>query len=135
MKEIVETRVRYGSPRVYTLLRREGYYVNHKRVERIYREQGYSLRNKRPRRRVSPEHRSPKGEGTRLNEVWAMDFVSDALFNGRRIRALTVVDTFSREALAINVGTKLTGLDVIDTLEEIAKERGLPERIKSDNGT
>jgi putative transposase len=57
MKEIVETRVRYGSPRVYTLLRREGYYVNHKRVERIYREQGYSLRNKRPRRRVSPEHR------------------------------------------------------------------------------
>jgi putative transposase len=81
------------------------------------------------------QHRSPKGEGTRLNEVWAMDFVSDALFNGRRIRALTVVDTFSREALAINVGTKLTGLDVIDTLEEIAKERGLPERIKSDNGT
>ena len=135
MKDIVETRVRYGSPRVYTLLRREGYFVNHKRVERIYREQGYSLRNKRPRRRVSPEHRSPQGDSTRLNEAWAMDFVSDSLYNGHRIRALTVVDTFSREALAIRVGFKLTGNDVIETLDEIAKERGLPERIKTDNGT
>ncbi len=135
MKEIVETRIRYGSPRVYTLLRREGFYVNHKRVERIYREQGYSLRNKRPKRRVSPEHRSPSNECSRLNEVWAMDFVSDALFNGRRIRALTVVDIFSREALAIRVGIKLTGADVIETLDDIAKERRLPERIKTDNGT
>ena len=135
MKEIVETRVRYGSPRVYTLLRREGYFVNHKRVERIYREQGYSLRNKRPKRRVSPEHRSPSTDCTKLDEAWAMDFVSDALFNGRRIRALTVVDIFSREALAIRVGMKLTGLDVIETLEEIGRQRGLPNRIKSDNGT
>jgi len=62
-------------------------------------------------------------------------FFSDSLFNGRRIRALTVVETFSREALAIRVGIKLTGTDVIETLEEIAKERGFPERIKTDNGT
>lgn len=135
MEEIVKTRIRYGSPRVYTLLRREGYYVNHKRVERIYREQGYSLRNKRPKRRVSPEHRSPEGESTKLNQVWAMDFVSDSLFNGRRIRALTVVDTFSREALAIKVGFKLTSIDVIQVLNDIIKERGRPERIKTDNGS
>ncbi len=62
-----------------------------------------------------------------------MEFVSDSLFNGRRIQVSTVVDTIRREALMIRVGIKLTGLDVIETLENIVKERGLPVRIKTDN--
>ena len=135
MREIAETRIRYGSPRIHTLLRREGYVINHKRTERIYREQGFNLHRKRPKRRVSPSHRVAREPVSRIDEVWGMDFVSDALFTGQRIRALTIVDLYSRECLAISVGRKLTSTDVIATLEKIALKRGLPERIKTDNGS
>lgn len=70
-----------------------------------------------------------------INEVWSMDFVADELFNGRRIRALTVVDNFSREALAIPVGQRLTGLDVVETVDRLAERRGPPSRIQVDNGS
>lgn len=98
IKEIAETRVRYGYRRIHVLLRREGWAVNVKRVRRLYRMEGLNLRAKRPRRHVMAARRVERPLASRPNEIWAMDFVSDALFNGRRFRALTVVDAFSREA-------------------------------------
>ncbi len=73
-------------------------------VYRLYRDDGLSLRLKKPRRNVSAANRSRQPAAAAANEMWSMDFVSDALFDGRRLRALTVVDAFTREALAIDVG-------------------------------
>lgn len=101
--DLAKSRVRYGYFRIYILLRREGWRVNHKRVHRLYRDEGLSLRLKRPRRHVSAAHRERQPTALRPNERWSMNFVSDALFDGRRLRALTVVDAFTREALAIEV--------------------------------
>lgn len=137
IKEITQNRVRYGCPRVYVLLRREGWAVNHKKVERIYQEEGLSLRFKRPKRRVSAAHRKDDAPPlTAINQCWSMDFVVDQLFNGRRLRSLTVVDNFSRECLAITVDHGLKGGEVVETMNAIYKRTGRkPERIKVDNGS
>ena len=136
IKEIAQNRVRYGSPRIYVLLRREGWSVNHKKVERIYREEGLSLRLKRPKRRVSAAHRQLMPSPTSINQCWSMDFVADQLFNGRRLRSLTIVDNFSRECLAITVDHQLKGEDVVNTMKHIYAYTGRkPERIKVDNGS
>jgi len=88
IKEIAATRVRYGYKRIHVLLRREGWQVNHKRVYRLYCEEGLNLRRKRPRRHVSAARRITQPMIQGPNECWSMDFVSDALYDGRRIRAL-----------------------------------------------
>src|SRR4051794_25530499 len=96
IREIAETRVRYGYRRVHVLLRREGWSVNVKRVYRLYKEEGLQIRTKRPRRKVSAKVRSDRKPPSAPNEVWAMDFLSDQLFDGRRFRILTIVDAFSK---------------------------------------
>ena len=96
IKEICATRVRYGYRRVHILLQRDGYAVNPKRIYRLYKEMGLQLRNKTPKRRVKAKLREDRAPATRPNDVWAMDFVHDQLATGRKIRVLTVVDTFSR---------------------------------------
>ena len=81
-------------------------------------------------------HRLERPQGPGLHQVWSMDFVSDALFNGSRFRALTIVDNCSRECLAIVVGKSLRGADVVDALEAIKESRKfLPQRIQADNGS
>lgn len=129
-------RVRYGHWRIYTLLRREGWKDNHKRVYRVYREEGLNLRSKRPRRNKAAAHRLERPENTSLHQCWSMDFVSDQLFDGRKFRALTIVDNFSRECMGIFAGQSLKGSDVVAALEQIRFERGiLPKRIQTDNGS
>lgn len=103
--------------RIHTLTRREGWVINHKKTHRIYCEEGLNLRRKRPRRRVAAMHRESRPTASSMNEAWSMDFVADELFNGRRIRALTIVDNFSREALAIVVDHTLKGTDVVAAVE------------------
>jgi putative transposase len=103
IRDLAAVRTRYGYYRIYILLCREGWLVNHKRVYRLYRDDGLSLRLRRPRRNVSAASRERQPAATAANELWSMDFVSDALFDGRRLCALTVVDAFTREALAIDV--------------------------------
>ena len=134
IKEIAAVRVRYGYRRIHVVLQREGWEVNHKRVYRLYCEEGLNLRSKRPRRHVSAAHRIQHNEARSPNESWSMDFVSDALYNGKRLRALTVIDNYTRESLAIEVGNGITGEQVADVLENITVNRGLPERINCDNG-
>ena len=136
IREIAQTRVRYGYKRIYILLRREGWHVNHKKVHRIYCEEGLNLRRKRPRRRVSAAHRVERPDVLTIDQCWSMDFVADSLFNGRRIRALTVVDNFSRECLAIHVGHSIRGEHVVSVMEAIRRFVGrTPDRIQTDNGS
>ena len=95
IKEICATRVRYGYRRVHVLLRREGWAVNTKRIYRLYKGLGLQLRSKAPRRRVKAKLREDRQVATQPNETWAMDFVHDQLATGRKLRVLTVVDTFA----------------------------------------
>ena len=136
IKEIAQTRLRYGFLRIHTLLRREGWPINVKRVYRIYCEEGLNLRTKRPRRCVSASHRLERPELTHIDQCWSMDFVADELFNGRRIRALTVVDNFSRECLCIHVNHRMTGNDVVNAMEELrVLHDRCSKRIQVDNGS
>ena len=107
--------------------------VNHKRTERIYREEGLALRRKR-RRKGATGVRVVIPSAQRPNEHWSMDFVSDSIVTGRRFRALTVVDNYSRECPVIEVDTSLGGARVVNVLERLSDTRGLPEVITVDNG-
>ena len=135
IKEIAATRVRYGYRRIHVLLSREGWRVNHKRVWRLYRELGLQLRHKTPKRRVKAKLREDRRPATRTNETWAMDFVHDQLATGTKLRVLTIVDTFSRFSPAIEPRFTFRGADVVEVLERVGREVGLPMTIRVDLGT
>ena len=135
IKEIAYTRVRYGFNRIHILLRREGWVVNHKRVYRLYCLEQLNLRYRKPRRHKSSSARIHRLPAQTVNQCWSMDFVCDQLFNGQRLRFLTVLDIFSRECLAIEVGQRLTGEDVVRVVTAIVLQRGNPKQVFLDNGT
>jgi putative transposase len=136
MREIAATRVRYGMWRIFILLRREGWKDNHKRVHRVYKEEGLNLRSKRPKRSKSAAHRLERPQVSTLYGCCSMDFVADALFDGRKIRALTLVDNYSRRCLAIQVGQSLKGTDVVAVMEALRMLHGIvAKRIQTDNGS
>jgi transposase InsO family protein len=127
---------RYGSRRIWALLRMEGYEINHKRVERIWREEGLKVPQRQPKRarlwlndgscvRLRPE---------RKDHVWAYDFVQDWTRDGRAVRLLTIVDEYTRECLSIDVARHLDSESVLERLAELFAERGIPDYIRSDNG-
>jgi putative transposase len=125
-------RPRWGYRRLYVLLRREGYLVNRKLVQRVYREEGLHVRRRKRKRVAVP--RVPLPAPAAPNEQWSMDFVSDALGDGRKFRALTLVDDFTREAPAITVDFSLPGARVVRVLDDVAAIRGYPTVIVCDNG-
>jgi putative transposase len=133
LRELAAQRRRFGSPRLHVLLKREGLVINHKRTERIYKEEGLALRRKR-RRKGAASARVIIPAPERPNQKWSMDFVTDSVVTGRRFRALTIVDDYSRECPAIEVDTSLGGARVVNVLERLAEMRGLPEVITVDNG-
>lgn len=135
MKEICETRVRYGYRRVHVLLRREGWCVNMKKVRRIYGEMGLQLRNKRPKRRVTAKLRDDRKAANGPCETWAMDFVHDQLATGRRIKVLTVVDTYSRFSPVIDPRFSYRAEDVVATLDAVCAAVGTPRTIRVDQGS
>ena len=127
---------RYGYRRITALLRRDGWRVNHKRVERIWRQEGLKVPQKQPKRgrlwlndgscvRLRPTHR---------NHVWSYDFVADRTRDGRAIKILTVIDEYSRESLAIVVARKIKSDDVLHCLTDLFVKYEPPEHIRSDNG-
>ncbi len=124
---------RYGYRRLHVLIRREGHVVNWKRLYRLYRDAGLAVR-RRKRKRIGPVERRPLPKPTMPNVSWSMDFVSDGLANGRRLRCLTIVDDCTRECLAIEVDTSLPGTRVAATFERLAELRGLPQSITVDHG-
>jgi putative transposase len=135
IREIAAVRVSYGYRRVHVLLRREGWPINRKRVHRLYREEGLCLRAKRPKRRRMATARQVRPAATEPNQRWAMDFMSDALHNGRRLRVLTVVDTCTRECVVLEARGMFRSDDVTAVLTRVGLERGLPAAISVDNGT
>ncbi len=133
MVDLAHARRRFGYRRIHDLLRREGVLANHKRVYRLYREAKLSVRKRRRRKLVMldrPVLQAPAGP----NEVWSIDFVMDALANGKRIKCLTVVDDFTRECLDIAVDFGISGEYVAHVLDRIGQFRGLPKAIRTDQG-
>lgn len=131
--ELAAEKRRYGYRRIQVLLRREGWQVNWKKTYRLYREEGLAVR-RRKRKRMAAAERRPLPKPTSPNESWSMDFVSDWLTDGRRLRCLTIVDDCSRECPAIEVDTSITGARVVAVLERLADVRGLPASITVDHG-
>jgi transposase InsO family protein len=128
---------RYGYRRITALLHREGWRVNHKRVERIWRREGLKVPRKQPKRgrlwlndgscvRLRPE---------RKDHVWSYDFVQRRTHDGRTFRMLVVIDEFTRECLAIDVARRLNSDDVLERLTWLMATRGVPDHIRSDNGS
>ena len=137
IRDISQVRIRYGFWRIFTLIRREGFVDNHKRVYRIYKEENLNLRSKRHRRHRSTPHRLHDLNLEQLvSKSWCMDFVHDQLFDGRRFRMLTILENCTRRCLAIEVGQSMKGSDVVDTLERIRMcNNKIPEYIQVDNGS
>jgi len=128
---------RYGYRIITAMLRNGGYLVNHKRVERIWKQEGLKVPQKQPKRRrlwlndgscvrLRPQHR---------NHVWTYDFVFHRTHDGRPFRMLTIIDEFTRECLAIHVARKLNSQDVLDQLADLFLMYGIPQNIRSDNGS
>jgi putative transposase len=134
LRELAEVRRRFGYRRLTVLLQREGWHVNHKRVYRLYRAEGLSMRTKKRKKRASHLRVVP-ALPTAPNQRWCMDFVTDRLEDGHYFRALTVVDVFTRECVALHADRHLSGAKVATVLEKAREERGLPKEITVDNGT
>jgi putative transposase len=134
LRELAAARPRFGYLRLHVLLRREGWLVNKKRIYRLYGEEGLSVRTKYRRKRASHCRVTPVLPEA-PNQRWSMDFVADTLDDGRRFRALTVVDLFTRECLAIEADFSLPGRRVTAVLDRLATTRTLPKTITVDNGT
>jgi putative transposase len=129
--ELARAKPRFGYRRLVVLLRRTEV-VNHKRVQRVYREAGLSLRRKK--RKHCLRAGLPQRVCTQANQEWALDFVHDAVECGRAIRVLSVLDSYTRECLALEVDTSFASRRVTRVLEGIIAERGEPQAIRCDNG-
>jgi putative transposase len=137
IEELAAKYGRYGTPRITAMLQREGYTVNHKRVERIWREQGLKVPKKQIKRarlwtndgsciRLRAEHR---------DHVWSYDMVEDKTHDGKKFRILNIIDEYSRECLMVFVSRRIRSTEVKDCLLELFIQRGTPEYIRSDNGS
>lgn len=131
--ELAHERRRFGYRRLHALVKREGIHANHKRVHRLYREAGLAVRRRRRRHGVMVE-REQLALPSAPNEVWSMDFVMDALSNGRRLKCLTIVDDFTKESIDIVVDHGISGLYVARVLDQAARFRGYPKAVRTDQG-
>src|SRR6056297_3055526 len=133
MKELASKRRRFGYRRLHILLKREGWEVNWKKLYRLYREEGLTVRKRGGRKRAIGT-RAPMAIPEGPNQRWSLDFVSDALSDGRRFRILCVIDDFSRECLATVVDTSISGIRVARELDRIAEMRGFPCMLRTPVG-
>lgn len=131
--EIAQVRRRFGYRRIHDLLRPQFPGVNHKRIYRLYSQAQLTVRKRKKVRRAASE-RVPLAVAVRVNEVWSMDFVSDSLANGRRIKCLTVADDFTHECVDIAVDYGISGQYVTRLLDRAAIFRGYPAAVRTDNG-
>jgi len=132
--ELALERRRFGYRRIWQLLRREGLLVNHKRVYRLYHLNELAVKRRRRRKGLATE-RLPLLRPVAPNITWSMDFVMDALANGRRLKCLTCVDDFTKECLTITADFGISGVQVTRFLDIIALFRGYPTTIRTDQGT
>lgn len=135
MREIAHTRVRYGYRCVHVLLKREGWQLGRSQAYRLYNEEQLQLRSKLPRRRKMVVQRRQRVQPCRPGDAWTMDFVADELSKGAKFRILTVVDVFTRQALAVEAGVRLKGEHVVEVLNCLVARHGAPKYVFVDNGS
>lgn len=133
LNRLSETHPSYGFKKMFHSLRSQGHGWNHKKVYRVYKKLGLNILRKR-RRRLASRERKNLEVPAKYNEVWSMDFMSDALFNSRRFRTLNIIDDYNRESIWIEIGLSIGAKQMTDLLEWIVKERGKPRAIRTDNG-
>lgn len=133
LNNLVNKHLSIGFWQSYYRIRKSGEVVNHKKLYRIYTALKLNIR-RRTRKRLPARVKQALFQPSKINEVWSIDFMSDSLWDGRRIRLLNVIDDFNREVLTIETDTSLPTLRVIRSLEEIAQHRGYPRMIRVDNG-
>src|SRR6202051_4287812 len=119
IREIAQSRVRYGYRKIRVLLNREGWKVGKHLVYRLYKEEGLALKKRPQRKRKAIRHREERFTATAPNQAWSIDFIADQLQDGTRFRALTVVDVYTREGVAIEAGQSLKGDDVVRVLNRV----------------
>ncbi|AMW05818.1 hypothetical protein GEMMAAP_15480 [Gemmatimonas phototrophica] len=134
LRELAQTRVAYGYRRLHVLLCREGWPVNHKRVQRLYQDEGLTQHRKRPKRRRSAVPRAARLLPGAANERWAMDFIHDQLADGTAFRVLSIVDLYTRECVGLVPAIRLRADDVVAMLSRLRDERGIPTITQCDNG-
>ena len=134
LNDVVARHSRWGFWKCFYRLRRAGHWWNHKRVHRVYCEPRLNL-PRRTRRRVPSRLRQPLVAPARLNETWALDFMADALYDGRRFRTFNVLDEGDREALAIEIGTSMPSVRVIRILDDCVRLYDRPARVRVDDGS
>lgn len=134
MKAVAAQRRRFGYRRIHVMLQRQGIEMNIKKLRRLYAEEKLQVRKRGGRKRVLGTRR-PIIVPDQPNQRWSLDFVSDALTDGRRFRVLTIVDDYTRECLALVVDTSLSGRRVVRELDAVIARRGGPSTVVSDNGT
>jgi len=133
LRKVAQMHPRYGYRRAWAVLRRE-VLINLKRVRRLWRKLGLSLSKRRPRRRRVRTISVRAVRSQQLNQVWAYDFVHDSCANGQKLKMLTVVEEWTRECLAIEVGARINSSRVIEVLSRLMSLHGQPTYIRSDNG-
>ncbi|RZU35523.1 putative transposase [Edaphobacter modestus] len=136
IREIAQARVRYGYRKIRVLLNREGWEVGKYVVYRLYVEEGLTLKRMKPAgKRKAARHREERLKATGPDQAWSMDFVADQLQDGTKFRSLTIVDVYTREAVAIEAGQSLKGDDVVRVLNRVKLERAVPKVLFCDNGS
>ena len=134
LRELAMARPRFGYRRLWVLLRREGWKVNHKKVYRLYREEGLYVRQKRRKKRASHVRIAPPPPQT-INELWTIDFMQDATAQGTTLRVFGVLDIFSRDCVALHVARSIPSRSVTAVLDRAIARRQKPTAIQMDNGT
>ncbi len=135
IREIAQSRVRYGYRKIRVLLNREGWNAGKYLVYRLYKEEGLALKKRPQHKRKAVRYREEKFVATAPNQAWSIDFVADQLQDGTRFRALTIIDVYTREGVAIEAGQSLKGEDVVRVLARLKQERGVPKLLFCDNGS
>ncbi len=133
LKSLAAERRRFGYRRLAVFLRREGFNDNIKKIRRIYREENLMVKRRKGRKKATGT-RAPLPKADSINQIWSLDFMSDAFTDGRRFRVLGVLDQCSRECLTLVADTSMPGLRVVRELEALVQKRGKPKVIVSDNG-
>jgi len=134
LQELSSKHHQLGFWKLYGIIRSKGYKYNHKRVRRVYRALKLNIRRKVIKRRLPSRVKTPLIVPVEINQVWSMDFMSDALWSGRGFRTFNVIDDYNREALVVGVAISFPAYKVIQVLKELIKDRGKPEQIRVDNG-
>lgn len=133
LKELATKHTRYGFRKIFYKLRQAGFTWNHKRVYRVYRALKLNLK-RRPKKRLPTREKTALDTPKIINESWSLDYMSDALQNGKKFRTANVIDDCNREVLGIKASISLPSQHIIEFLDDIASHRGYPQQIRMDNG-